>query len=325
MGYLNYPEWITPEIIPGIPWLSWLRWYGMMYIVVMAITYLLFKVQIKERKLDITDKEITDFFGYGLVGMVVFARIFATLIYNDDRIYYLTNPWMIFIPYNFQTGTLGFAGMSYHGGLVGVILGALLYAKVKKRDFLLWGDMIAAGFPLGYTFGRLANFINGELWGRVTDVPWGMVFPNAPRFNISEPWVAELTNKLSLPVVNGMVNLPRHPSQLYQAFGEGILLGLILWFILRKIKMIKGYMIASYLAGYGAIRFVIEYFREPDENMGFILSFSGSENPDHLIRSLLDFSTGQVLSFLMIVFAGILYLGFYINHKKELAKTQREK
>jgi phosphatidylglycerol:prolipoprotein diacylglycerol transferase len=318
LNYLEYPDWITPEIIPGVPWLSWLRWYGLMYIVIMVITFYLFKHQVKEQKLGIEDKKIEEFFGYGLLGMLVFARIFATLIYNDDRIFYLTNPWWIIIPFNPNTGALGFAGMSYHGGLLGVIVGMIVYARVKKIDLLQWGDMLAAAFPLGYTFGRLANFINGELWGRVTDVPWGMVFPNAPHFRVSEPWVADIADRLAVPVVNGMVNLPRHPSQLYQALGEGIILWVILWLILKPLKMTKGFMMAAYLAGYGVIRFIIEYFREPDANLGFVLSFSGSDNPDHLIRSLLDFSTGQVLSFLMVVAAGILFVVFHFHKKNSL-------
>jgi phosphatidylglycerol:prolipoprotein diacylglycerol transferase len=322
LGYINFPKWITPEIIPGVEWLSWLRWYGLMYIVAFAIAYMLFKYQAKEKSLKIDDNQLGDFFMYSIIGMIIFARIFATIIYNDDRMYYLTNPWMIFWPYNAATGTFGFQGMSYHGGLLGVVVGAIVYAKVKKIDLLLWGDMVAAGVPLGYTFGRIANFINGELWGRVTDMPWAVVFPAAPQFRISEPWVAELANKLSLPVVNGMVNLPRHPSQLYEAFGEGILLWLILWFVLRNRDMIKGFMIASYVAGYGIIRFIIEYYREPDDNLGFVFSLSGANNPDHLTRSLLDFSTGQVLSFIMVVVAGVLYYAFYLNHKNTLAKAE---
>jgi phosphatidylglycerol:prolipoprotein diacylglycerol transferase len=158
LNYLEYPDWITPEIIPGVPWLSWLRWYGLMYIVIMVITFYLFKHQVKEQKLGIEDKKIEEFFGYGLLGMLVFARIFATLIYNDDRIFYLTNPWWIIIPFNPNTGALGFAGMSYHGGLLGVIVGDDRLRQSQKNRSPAVGRYAGGGLSPGlylWTAGQL--------------------------------------------------------------------------------------------------------------------------------------------------------------------------
>ena len=154
--------------------------------------------------------------------------------------------------------------MSYHGGVIGVVIALLVFTRSQKRGFFETFDLFIPSIPLGYTFGRLGNFINGELYGRVTDASIGMYFPLAP------------TNEL------------RHPSQLYEAFFEGIVLFVVLW-LLRKKSVFTGFLSAIYLFGYGFVRFFIEYFREPDAQLGFVL---------------LNFSMGQVLCFLMMI-AGI--------------------
>jgi phosphatidylglycerol:prolipoprotein diacylglycerol transferase len=151
--------------------------------------------------------------------------------------------------------------MSYHGGLIGVVLAGWLY--VRKTQLDLWDiiDLFSPAAPLGYTFGRLGNFINGELYGRVTSAKIGMYFPLAE------------TKEL------------RHPSQLYEAFFEGIFLFAVLWSV-RKFKLPRGAMLPLYLIGYGLVRFIIEYFRAPDAHLGFVI---------------FSLSMGQVLCFLMIV------------------------
>jgi phosphatidylglycerol:prolipoprotein diacylglycerol transferase len=169
------------------------------------------------------------------------------------------------------------------------------------------GDLLTAGIPLGYTFGRLGNFINGELYGRVTAAPIGMVFPNAARFSVKLDWVREIATKTgtALPA-SGTVNLPRHPSQLYEALFEGVVLWVVLW-ALRKRRPFKGFILGLYLIGYGAARFVIEYFREPDADLGYRLRFVDDGVPPALFSSPFNFSTGQILCFLMIV-AGAVWL-----------------
>jgi phosphatidylglycerol:prolipoprotein diacylglycerol transferase len=155
--------------------------------------------------------------------------------------------------------------MSYHGGLICAIVGAWWYIRKFRLDFWEMADFIIPCIPAAYTFGRLGNFINGELWGRVTDVPWGMVFPGGG---------PEL----------------RHPSQLYEAFGEGIVLFTILWTLRNRVP-ITGAMLPIYLMGYGVIRFLIEYLRQPDEHLGFVL---------------LSFSMGQILCSAMILTGALL-------------------
>ncbi len=154
--------------------------------------------------------------------------------------------------------------MSYHGGLIGVVLVTLFFCRKHKINSWQFGDWICAAAPLGYMFGRFGNFINGELWGRVTTVPWGMYFP------------LDATQSL------------RHPSQLYEALFEGLFLFCILWLI-RKRNPFDGFMIGLYIFGYGLVRFIIEFFREPDAHLGFVLGFN---------------TMGQVLCILMML-AGI--------------------
>lgn len=314
MYYIDFPSWIKPEIITGLP----VRWYGLMYVFAFGLAYYLFMVQLKRDGIKTEKDQAGDFIFWGIVGLILGARLFSVYIYSDDRLYYLTHPWMIFWP--FQNGRLvGLQGMSYHGGVVGGAAGFILYCRRKKLNVWLWGDMICTAIPFGYTFGRLGNFINGELYGRVTTVPWGMVFPRATRFSTDLEWVKALAADLSINLGGlSSVNLPRHPSQLYEALFEGIVLGLILWFVLGPRKPFHGFMIGSYIFGYGFFRFIIEYYREPDQNLGYIISWGAKNENFHIRHSLLNFSTGQILCFLMMV-AGV---GVILWAKKAAQKSR---
>lgn len=314
--YVMYPDWISPEIIPGLP----IRWYGLMYVIAFAFTYWLFTVQVKRSGQNISKETIGNFFFAGLGGMLVGARIFATLIYSDNRLEYLTQPWLIFWPFDASGRFTGFAGMSFHGGLVGVIAGFVIYTRVKKIDLLQWGDWVVAAFPLGYTFGRLGNFINSELWGRVTTAPWGILFPNGEPVSTTEPWVQQAMAQTGISTSDAFVNLPRHPSQLYEAFGEGLLLWLIFWFIIKDRAPFRGFLIGAYLIAYGVVRFVIEYFRNPDKGLDFIIVFQPGYSTSQLQIPLLNFSMGQILCFLMILAGAITLWGLSVWHKAQAAK-----
>jgi len=246
-------------------------------------------------------------FFWGIIGLLIGARAFAVTIY-DSTGYYLHHPLQIILPFAVVNGRLqltGIAGMSYHGGLVGAVIAVVVFLRVKKVSVLAWGDMLVAGIPLGYTFGRLGNFINGELYGRITTVPWGMVFPNAETFPGNLPWVRDFAAAVGMPVNGpGPVNLPRHPSQLYEAFFEGLVLWLIVWFIVRKRKPYNGFVIGWYMIGYGVFRFFIEYAREPDKGIGFPITLVHLDNPLAQF-SWFNFTTGQILNVLLIAGAAI--------------------
>jgi phosphatidylglycerol:prolipoprotein diacylglycerol transferase len=253
-----------------------LQYYGLMYIVAFATTYILVLYRIKrEERFDITKDQVKDLTTYLILGLIVGARLGYVIFYNPS--YYLKHPLEIILPFSFSNGVTftGISGMSYHGGLIGVLIAGTLY--VRKNNINPWDviDLYFPVVPLGYTFGRLGNFINGELYGRVTAAPIGMYFPQAE------------TKAL------------RHPSQLYEAFFEGIFLFIVLWSI-RKMKLPQGTMLALYLLGYGLVRFIIEYFREPDAHLGFVF---------------LSFSMGQVLCSLMILGGVGLYLYLWRKEK----------
>jgi len=295
IAFINYPDWIRPVIIPGLPF----HWYGLMYLFAFATTYLLFKYQVKKENLEISDDDSVNLFFWTILGLIIGARIFSTLIYDTSGLYW-RKPWLIFWPFNSKMQMVGLQGMSYHGGLIGALLGLIIYIKSKKLSFYKIADLLVAGIPLGYTFGRLGNFINGELWGRVTSVKWGMVFPYAPGMSLKLEWVRKLANKTGISVVGqSTVNLPRHPSQLYEAFFEGLFLWILIWFVFRKRKKFDGFLLSVYLVGYGVIRFIIEFFRQPDSDIGFII---------------LKFSMGQILSSFMILLGILIYF---------LAKNQK--
>ena len=235
------------------------------------------------------------------------------MVYYPD---FLKEPYYLLALRSATGAFTGFSGMSYHGGLIGLVIAFWLYSRRKKVDFLEWGDLVAASAPLGYTFGRLGNFINGELWGRVTDVPWGMRFPDAPALSTKEAWVREAAEKAGIDPTQPMVNLPRHPSQLYEALFEGVVSWLILWFIVSKKTKIKGMVIAWYAILYGGFRFVIEYFREPDKQMGYPIYLAPSELPPAVFTSIFNISTGQILCFFMI--AGGLAMIAILKKREEM-------
>ena len=316
MLYLNFPTWLKPEIIPGLP----VRWYGLMYLVAFSIAFYLFKHQVKEKKLGVTEDDVVNFIFWTIIGLLIGARVFAALVYDTSGLY-REKPWLIFWPF-YNGRFVGLQGMSYHGGVIGGLTGYLIYCKVKKHDFLLWGDMLAASIPLGFTFGRLGNFINGELYGRVTTSPLGTVFPGAQTFSTSLKWVQDTARSIGMNIEGlSVVNLPRHPSQLYEALFEGIVLWLILWFIIKKRKPFNGFMIGSYLIGFGFFRFIIEYLREPDAGLDFPLQFGPENSPNYVLTSLLNFSTGQILCFLMIA-GGLIFLIILSYKNKKQIKSE---
>ena len=296
--FINYPSWISPYVIKGLP----IRWYAVMYVFAFATAYILFMGLLKEKEnRDIKKESAEDLFIYCVIGLLIGARLGSCLFY-DDALYYLSHPWLVFWP--FRNGEfVGLPGMSYHGGVIGAIVAGLIYTKVKKISFLRFADLITSAIPFAYTWGRLGNFINGELYGRVTTSRMGMVFPTAERFSTTHQWGRSVADTVGIVYSPGdYVNLPRWPSQLFEAFFEGIVLGIIIWFVVRKIKkkrnMADGTILASYLMGYGLIRFILEYFRQPDSDIGYVIGHSSNI---YLFESVLNISKGQVFCLLMVI------------------------
>ena len=240
-----------------------LQYYGLMYILAFATTYLLVIYRLRtEPRFDLTTGQVQDLLTAMVLGLLIGARLGYVVFYN--LAYYLEHPLEIVLPFARVDGALrftGIAGMSYHGGLIGLMVAGGIYLRRNPVNFWLAADLFAPAAPLGYTFGRLGNFINGELYGRVTQAVIGMDFPKAPGSGL------------------------RHPSQLYEAFFEGLVLFAILW-RLRRRPAPCGAMLAYYLMGYGVFRFGIEFFRQPDDQLGFVVG---------------HFSMGQLLCSAMIV------------------------
>ena len=327
--YINYPSWIHPVIFPNVPVLGLIRWYGLMYIFAFATAYFVLSKLRKEGALDTSnykasEDDLFSFIAFGIVFLLIGARVFSTLVYDTSGDYW-KKPWLIFWPFDSDGHFTGLAGMSYHGGFIGGLFGMILWCIIHKKPMWKWIDAMCVAIPLGYTFGRIGNFMNGELFGRITTAPWGIVFPYAQRFSTSEPWVVEFAKKIGMEIPSNAitVNLPRHPSQLYEALFEGLFLWSVLW-VLRKHKPFDGFLGACYTIGYGLVRFVIEYFREPDADLGFRLSKDGSEAL-YTNTSLLNISTGQILCFGMILFGIILMISLYFVSRKSKSKNQIKK
>jgi len=261
----HIPEHINPVIVQTGQFQ--VRYYGLMYVVAFSTVYLLIFYRIKNEPFKYSKDIIQNYLIWAILGVIIGGRLGYVLFYNFK--YYITHPLEIILPFSFTDGFhyTGIAGMSYHGGLIGVILTGFFFCYKNKINFWHFTDLFIPAIPLGYTFGRIGNFINGELYGRVTTLPWGMYFP------------LDQTREL------------RHPSQLYEAFFEGVFLFLILWGV-RKKSLFDGFLFSLYIIGYGLARFFIEFVREPDSQLGFI---TGS------------LSMGQILSLCMIS-GGIIVL-----------------
>ena len=263
MGFwAHLPEHINPDILKIGSFQ--IRYYGIMYLCAFATVYALTVYRLKHEPFSFTVDQLQSFFVWAVFGVLVGGRLGYVVFYGWA--YYSTHLLEIILPFDFSGGVhfTGISGMSYHGGFIGVALGTLIFCRRNKINFWRFVDLICPAIPLGYTFGRIGNFLNGELYGRVTTVPWGMYFP------------MDATHRL------------RHPSQLYEAFFEGIFLFIILWSV-RKRGRFDGFLFTLYLIGYGAVRFFIEFVRQPDPQLGFVLG---------------PLSMGQVLCLLMVL-AGI--------------------
>ncbi len=211
------------------------RWYGLMYLVGFVLFVVLGKLRARQNLLTgWHPRDVDDMLFYGVFGVILGGRLGYVLFYKP--LYYAEHPLDIF--------ALWQGGMSFHGGFLGVLIALWLFARRRGKRWLDVTDFVAPLCPLGLAAGRLGNFINGELWGRVTSGPWGMVFPPAgPE--------------------------PRHPSQLYEFGLEGVLLFFVLWFYTRRRRPL-GAASGLFLLGYGVARFVAEYAREPDSFLGFL-------------------------------------------------------
>lgn len=256
----NIPEHINPVFFKiGV---VEVRYYGLMFLFSFIVTYLLILYRLNTEKTGVSKEIIKSYFGWAILAAFIGGRLGYILFYNLK--YYLAHPLQTIFPFDLTEGFeyMGISGMSYHGGLLGILLASVIFCQIHRINFWRLTDLFAPAVPLGYTFGRLGNFLNGELYGRVTDSSFGMYFPLAPMHQL------------------------RHPSQLYEAFFEGIFLFLVLWSV-RKIRYFDGFLFSLYLIGYGLVRFFIEFIREPDPQLGFIFGF---------------FTMGQILCFVMLLF-----------------------
>lgn len=213
---------------------SWpVYWYGLMYLFGFIIAWFLLSYRLSLPNAPYDKEELSEIFFYSALGVIIGGRLGYMFFYDWQVLF--SHPLMVF-----QTWK---GGMSYHGGMIGVMLALYIRSRQTKRPFFGYMDFVAPVVPVGLGLGRIGNFINGELWGRVTDVPWGMVFPNGgPE--------------------------PRHPSQLYEFFLEGLLFFLILWFFSRKPRPL-GAVAGVFSLGYGCFRFAVEFVREPDAPIGY--------------------------------------------------------
>jgi len=239
---IPYPS-INPDIVRVGPFA--VRWYGLMYVLGFGASYALVRRQIKQRNLPLTREFLDSFYTFLVVGLIVGARLGYALFYNFS--WYVHNP--------IDLVALWKGGMSFHGGLIGSALAGLWCCRRYRADPWLVADLVTVTAPIGLGLGRIGNFINAELYGRVTTLPWGMVFP-------------------------GGGPSPRHPSQLYECFLEGVLLFCVLWS--AKERMPKtGMVTALFLLLYSICRFLVEFVREPDPQLGFVAG---------------PFTMGQILS-----------------------------
>ncbi len=264
--YQRIPFYINPEIVRIGSFA--IGWYAIMYIVAFFVVYGLLKKRLRLGEgqdlfqnipLQKNKKIIFDFLLFCFLGLIIGGRLGYVFFYNFS--YYFSHPLTIISPLDLSTGKLiGIYGMSYHGGLIGALIAGIFFVRKYKISFWKMADFVIPAIPLGYFFGRMGNFLNGELYGRATEKWWGMYFPSSA---VETRLIASLQTNASLHL--------RHPSQLYEAFLEGIILFIIFWSIRNK-KIFQGKFLALYLIGYALMRFVGEFYRQPDEQISFLFN-----------------------------------------------------
>ncbi len=252
-----------------------IRFYSLMYILGFIIAYLLIPKIQKYKNLNLTKEEILDIILIIFISIIIFARIFYVFYYGFDKL--RTDPMIIFKIWE--------GGMSFHGGLLGAVIAGLIISKKKKINFFKLADVLIIPVPLALSFGRIGNLMNGELYGRVTNVPWAFFFPTAPDRGL----------------------LPRHPSQIYESI-KNLIIFLILLFIsksenkkISKLKEKDGFFFWLFILLYGLFRFIIEYFREPEITFTF---FS------------ITLTAGQLLCALMVLSS---IFGFWFTFRKKIS------
>ena len=321
-NYINYPSWLHPEVIKGIP----ITWYSLSYITIIMICYKFIWYQIKTDKLDIEKSDYETLFFAIVIGAILGGRLTSTLIYDRSGIYY-THPWLIFLPFDQNWNFIGFRGMAIHGGFFGFIIAIFIttHTKLKntkvKQYSLKISDYIAIAFSSSYILGRLANFANGELYGR--PMKGGVIFPNAEPFKVTYKGVKEFAKSVGLEILphDLFINLPRIPSQIIEGLFEGTISFLLLWFVFRKIKKYDGFISGIYIILYGVFRFFIEYLREPDKEIGFVIIY---KTPESILDfSFLNISMGQILS-LILISLGITWLLIAKIQSKKLKKINHK-
>ena len=240
-----------------------IRWYSLAYIFGIIIGWLLCKkIFIKDTKIN---EKFDDYLTYSILGIVIGGRLGYILFYNFN--YYLNNFFDIF--------KIWHGGMSFHGGLLGIIIASILFAKKNNQNPFIYMDLVSLVAPIGIFFGRLANFINSELYGTVSNVPWSVIFVKVD-------------------------NLTRHPSQLYEAFLEGIILFLLLIYFRKKNYLLKpGTISGLFLIFYSIFRFFVEFYRVPDEHIGYLV---------------FNLSTGQIVSVVFLIIGTIV---FYLKNENK--------
>ncbi len=259
--YQNIPQYLNP-IAFSVGFLN-IRWYSLMYLVGLIIIVSLLKWRISKKETYFKYNDVLDFLIYSFGGVLIGGRIGYVIIYNWN--YYAQHLSEIVSPFDARGNFVGLYGMSYYGAVIGFFLIACFFCRKRKINFWRILDFVVPTIPAGYFFGRIGNFLNGELYGRATNGWWGMFFGNEKQL--------------------------RHPSQLYEAFFEGFVLFVILWILRNKFSKKQGLLTGIYVIGYGMIRFFLEFLRQPDEQLGFIISF---------------LTMGQILSLLMIIIGIII-------------------
>lgn len=265
---LKFPN-IDPVIISVGP--LGVTWYSLSYVVGIMLGWYYVLDIAKKKQANILKKNIDDFVSWVIIGIIVGGRLGYVLFYDPAK--YFSNPIEILKTYE--------GGMSFHGGISGFIISSFIFCRYYKIYYWTLADICAAAAPIGLFFGRIANFINAELYGRVTDVAWGVIFPYSDM-------------------------QPRHPSQLYESFLEGLVLFFILKYLVFKQNALKkpGFLSGIFLIFYALFRIIIEFFREPDEKIGYIFHY---------------FTMGQLLCIPMIIIGLILIY----NSSKQWQLTQK--
>ena len=299
-AYLAYPSGLSPTILPSLA----IHWYSILHLLGYLVVFAFFLHHLRANSYGEELRDGRRFFFWFIIGYLAGARIFALLLY-ESAAELMTAPWILIWPFDAEMSYVGVQGMSFTGGILGAAFALAVFHWKNRVRVLVWADALVLGLPLMFALVRLGNFANQELYGPITDAPWGVLFPEARPVSLAEPGIRRLAVSLGIESIedSGFVNLPRHPVQLYEALVGGIGVWVAVWLSRFRRSALDGRATVVYLLALGVLQFLFAYLRRAPIRDRALLELAPGAEPTRLgtFSSVVSLTGSQLLSLGLLV------------------------